>query len=89
VGGVGIAEIVGAATPVCTPLTPLPVKPWAESELACAEQFAPAVALPSTDGASGTPVWVWVALGVGVVVIAGGAVVLLRRRHAGANPSSD
>ena len=40
VGGVGIAEIVGAATPVCTPLTPLPVKPSADSEPACAEQFA-------------------------------------------------
>ena len=26
-GGVGIAEIVGAATPVCTPLTPVPVRP--------------------------------------------------------------
>jgi hypothetical protein len=91
VGGVGIAEIVGAATPVCTPLTPLPVKPSAESALGCAEQFAPAVALPSADGSSGTPVWVWVALGVGVIVIAGGVVVLLRRhqRHrSDATPSS-
>jgi hypothetical protein len=84
VGGVGIAEIVGAATPVCTPLTPLPVKPSAESELACAEQFAPAVALPSTDGSSATPIWVWVAIGLAVIVIASGVVVLLRRRHSDA-----
>ncbi|MER7985526.1 LysM peptidoglycan-binding domain-containing protein [Streptomyces noursei] len=28
-GGVGLVQLVGAATPVCTPLTPLPVRPTA------------------------------------------------------------
>jgi hypothetical protein len=40
VGGVGIAEIVGVATPVCTPLTPLPVRPSAASTTACPPQTA-------------------------------------------------
>jgi hypothetical protein len=40
VGGVGIAEIVGAATPVCAPLQPLPVRPSASSESACERQRA-------------------------------------------------
>jgi streptogramin lyase len=35
VGGVGIAEIVGAATPVCTPLTPVPRRPSTTSSPAC------------------------------------------------------
>jgi hypothetical protein len=34
-GGVGIAEIVGAAAPVCTPLTPVPVQPSAATPTAC------------------------------------------------------
>jgi hypothetical protein len=84
VGGVGIAEIVGAATPVCTPLTPLPVKPSADSEPACPQQFAPAVSPPTTDDSSGTPIWVWVAIALAVIVIASGVVVLLRRRHSDA-----
>jgi hypothetical protein len=35
VGGVGIAEIVGAATPVCTPLTPTPRGPTRTKATAC------------------------------------------------------
>jgi hypothetical protein len=40
VGGVGIAEIVGAATPVCAPLTPLPVKPASGTGTSCPVQAA-------------------------------------------------
>jgi hypothetical protein len=88
VGGVGIAEIVGAATPVCTPLTPLPVKPSGTTDPGCDQQFASAVALPSTEDSSGTPIRVWVALGAGVIVTAGGVVMLLRRRQSDGSPSS-
>jgi hypothetical protein len=40
VGGVGIAQIVGAATPVCTPLAPLPKRPSATSDPPCKPQVA-------------------------------------------------
>ena len=47
-GGVGIAEIVGAATPVCTPLTPVPVRPSSSTATACARQTAtPLAARPA------------------------------------------
>ena len=39
-GGVGIAEIVGSVTPVCTPLTPVPVRPSSSTATACARQTA-------------------------------------------------
>ncbi|MEW2160767.1 NHL repeat-containing protein [Streptomyces sp. NPDC007189] len=34
-GGVGLVELVGAASPVCTPLTPLPVRPSSAHGNAC------------------------------------------------------
>ncbi|MGW2177968.1 NHL repeat-containing protein [Streptomyces sp. NPDC001732] len=34
-GGVGLVELVGVAAPVCTPLTPLPVRPSSTSTNAC------------------------------------------------------
>ncbi|KOV75421.1 NHL repeat protein [Streptomyces sp. NRRL WC-3723] len=34
-GGVGLVELIGAATPVCTPLTPLPVRPSSTAGNAC------------------------------------------------------
>jgi hypothetical protein len=85
-GGTGIAEIVGAATPVCAPLTPLPVQPSSESEVACPQQVA--AALPASrdgDSSSGAAVWAWIALGAAVVVAATAAFVLRRRRR----PRSD
>jgi hypothetical protein len=81
VGGTGIAEIVGAATPVCTPLSPVPVKPTAASNPACPQRFASAVSTPTEDSSSGTPLWVWFAIAIGAVVIAGAVVVLVRRGH--------
>jgi hypothetical protein len=81
VGGTGIAEIVGAATPVCTPLMPLPTVPSATADVACPEQTA--AELPASVDASsggGSP-WVWVAIGVGVVVAAAAAVALVLRRR--------
>jgi hypothetical protein len=83
VGGTGIAEIVGAATPVCTPLTPLPAAPSTTSDVACPEQTA--VALPSSlDSSSGDSLsaWVWVAVAAGAAAIAAAGVLALRRKRA-------
>ena len=83
VGGTGIAEMVGAATPVCTPLQPLPAKPASSAASACPKQSASA--LPSSSSAStssGTSTWVWIAVGVGAALIVGAVVVVLRRRRA-------
>ncbi|MEW1658882.1 LysM peptidoglycan-binding domain-containing protein [Streptomyces sp. NPDC093707] len=40
-GGVGMVQLIGAATPVCTPLTPLPVRPSAAADHPCPQQPAP------------------------------------------------
>ncbi|WP_267890142.1 LysM peptidoglycan-binding domain-containing protein [Streptomyces sp. NRRL F-4489] len=37
-GGVGLVELIGAATPVCTPLTPVPARPSATAPTACADR---------------------------------------------------
>ncbi|GGY64368.1 hypothetical protein GCM10010300_04430 [Streptomyces olivaceoviridis] len=34
-GGVGLVELIGVATPVCTPLTPLPTRPSSATTTAC------------------------------------------------------
>jgi hypothetical protein len=83
VGGTGIAEMVGIATPVCAPLTPLPARPSSSSATACPPQTA--AALPaSLDGGSdgGTTTWVWVGIGVAVAALAVGAAFLFRWRRA-------
>jgi hypothetical protein len=82
VGGTGIAEIVGAATPVCAPLTPLPVQPSSESANACPQQTAAPLPASLAGDPGGRSVWVWVAIGATVVVLAALAVLLLRRRRA-------
>jgi hypothetical protein len=82
VGGTGIAEIVGAATPVCTPLQPLPAKPSAASATPCTRQTA--VALPaSLSGTSsdGRSTWVWVAVAIAAALLAAATLVVLRRRR--------
>jgi hypothetical protein len=83
VGGTGIAELIGAATPVCTPLQPLPAKPSSTSATPCEQQTSEA--LPASLGAassSGTSVWMWVAVGLAAALfaLAAGVVVLRRRR---------
>jgi hypothetical protein len=82
VGGTGLAQVIGVATPVCAPLTPVPVRPGSASAIPCPQQTA--AALPaSLDGEpdSGLSAWVWVAVGAAVVVLAAAvALVLLRRR---------
>ncbi|MFK0296359.1 LysM peptidoglycan-binding domain-containing protein [Streptomyces sp. NPDC090442] len=40
-GGVGLVQLIGAATPVCTPLTPLPVRPAAAANHLCPQQTTP------------------------------------------------
>ncbi|MFE7527051.1 hypothetical protein ACFU7Y_15155 [Kitasatospora sp. NPDC057542] len=37
-GGVGLVKLIGLATPVCTPLTPLPVRPSSATATACPKQ---------------------------------------------------
>jgi hypothetical protein len=80
---VGLAEIVGAATPVCAPLTPLPVRPSSTSVTACPQQAAEALPA-SLDGGSGDGVstWAWIAIGAGIVVLAAAAALVVRRRRA-------
>jgi hypothetical protein len=82
VGGTGIAEIVGAATPVCAPLTPLPAQP-SSTGTACPQQTA--AALPASLGGGsdgGLSAWVWVAIGAAAIaVLAGAAALVLRRRR--------
>ena len=81
VGGTGIAEIVGAATPVCTPLQALPAKPSGTSETACSQQAAATLPSSLAGGPSGgTSTWVWVGIVFGVVVVVGAAVLLFSRR---------
>ena len=94
VGGVGIAEIVGVATPVCTPLTPLPVRPSAASGTACPPQTAVHLAATPTPASAATPTaaasasqhiapsgWHWAAIAAALAVLAAGAVLFLRRRR--------
>ncbi|MFD8548626.1 LysM peptidoglycan-binding domain-containing protein [Streptomyces sp. NPDC059649] len=40
-GGVGLVQLIGAAVPVCTPLTPQPVRPTATAENPCPQQPTP------------------------------------------------
>ena len=94
-GGTGIAEIVGAATPVCTPLTPVPVRPSTATATACPQQTAaplapgppassapPTVAAASTSQPGGTPAWGWAAIATAFAVLAAGAGLFFRRRFA-------
>ena len=83
VGGTGIAEIIGAATPVCTPLTPLPARPSAASAVACSQQAA--APLPSSlsgDSNGGVSAWVWIVIGVGVAAVVAVAAFALRGMRA-------
>ncbi|MEV6165401.1 NHL repeat-containing protein [Streptomyces sp. NPDC052052] len=41
-GGDGLVELIGAATPVCTPLQPLPARPASTGPTACPTQTPPA-----------------------------------------------
>lgn len=86
VGGVGIAEIVGAATPVCAPLQPLPARP-AQSGNACRAQTAAPLpaSLPSSASSGATSAWVWIAIGAGVLLLLGAVVFLIRRRATSAS----
>jgi hypothetical protein len=94
-GGVGIVEIVGAATPVCTPLTPVPVRPSTATATTCPRQTAtplaagtpassapPTAAVASAGPPGGTPTWGLAAIAAAVAVLAAGAVLFFRRRHA-------
>src|SRR5262249_4169716 len=81
VGGVGIAEIIGAATPVCAPLQPPPKRPIASGD-ACAAQTPAALpaSLPSSDTGGSSSVWLWIAIGAGLLLLLGAVALLFRRR---------
>jgi hypothetical protein len=92
VGGVGVAELIGVATPVCTPLQPLPQQP-AATGTACPQQTAaprPAsLAGASAGGAGtaaatsgGTSTCAWIVIGIASLAAVAGLVVQLRRRAA-------
>ena len=81
VGGTGIAEIVGAATPVCAPLTPLPAQPSSASATACPQQSAAALPASLAGSGGGVSTWVWVAVGAGVVAVLVASTVLVLRRQ--------
>jgi hypothetical protein len=86
-GGTGIAEVIGIATPVCAPLTPLPVQPSATGT-PCPRQAAAALPASLDGGSDGSlGAWVWVGIGAAVVVLAAGAALVLRRRRA--EPSAE
>jgi hypothetical protein len=83
VGGTGLAEVIGVATPVCAPLTPLPVQPSSASATPCPEQTAEALPASFQSGSDGgLSAWVGVLIGaaVAVLAVAAGALVLRRRR---------
>jgi len=80
VGGTGVDEIVGAATPVCAPLQPLPVQPTS-SATPCAQQSATALPRSLASTSSGTATWIWIVVGIGVAIVAVAVIVVLRRRH--------
>jgi hypothetical protein len=83
VGGTGIAEVIGAATPVCAPLTPLPTQPSTESANACPHQTAAALPASLDSGSNGgLSAWMWVAIGAVIAALAAVAVLVLRRRRA-------
>jgi hypothetical protein len=80
VGGTGIAQIVGAATPVCAPLAPLPVMPSATGDACPTQVAAPLPSSLQSESSEGTSTWVWIAIVAGIVVLAGAAVLLFTRR---------
>jgi len=87
VGGTGIAEIIGAAIPVCAPLQPLPVEP---SATGCAQQSAAALPASLAGRSDSSSAWVRVVAAVVVAMIAAGVVAFaLRRRRAGSPPQAD
>jgi len=81
--------MIGLAAPVCTPLTPLPVRPSAASATACPQQDAthpdalssPAAtaagarAVASASHSPGPPAWIWAVI---AAVLAASAVLFLR-----------
>jgi hypothetical protein len=90
VGGTGIAEIVGAATPVCAPLTPLPVQPSSTSDAACPQQTSEALpASLQSDSDGGTTAWMWIAIGAAIAGLAVAAALVFRRRRAQAEAGVD
>jgi hypothetical protein len=87
VGGTGIAEVIGIATPVCAPLTPVPVEP-SPTGTPCPRQVPAALPASLAGGSdSGLGAWVWVGIGAAVVVLAAGAALVVRRRRA--EPSAE
>jgi hypothetical protein len=78
VGGTGIAQIVGVATPVCTPLGPIPVRPTgADSCAAGWVSDAPASEAAPSGGSTG-----WLALLAAMIGLAVGLIFLVAEHPA-------
>jgi hypothetical protein len=77
VGGTGIAQIIGAATPVCTPLGPVPIEPAEEGS--CDRAWASTSSPEGSAGSSEVRWWVWAGAVVVLTLIVLG-VVFARRR---------
>jgi sugar lactone lactonase YvrE len=81
VGGTGIAEIIGAATPVCAPLTPLPAQPTSTGT-PCPQQSAAALPASLDDHTGGgLSAWVWIGIGAAIALLAAAVALILRRRR--------
>jgi hypothetical protein len=84
VGGVGVAEMIGVATPVCTPLQPLPTRP-VDRGTPCPKQTAaplPASFAPRESPGSEDPsAWIAAVLGVAILALMAAAAILIARRR--------
>jgi hypothetical protein len=81
-GGVGVVELVGIATPVCTPLIGVPVVPSAASANACASTALEASGTAKTSSATGiSSWWVWLILGLAVGLAAVTILLFFDRRR--------
>jgi hypothetical protein len=77
-GGSGVVELVGMATPVCTPLIGQPQKPSAATSTACPGLQA---ASATAGSGGGTSPWIWLAVAaVTLAVVAGIGLLLTRKR---------
>jgi hypothetical protein len=87
-GGVGIVAIIGVATPVCTPLQPLPVRPSAETDTACAQQVAAELPTALSGGSGSSSIkWLWIGFGAAALAVLAAVLTILlhRRRRRGPN----
>jgi DNA-binding beta-propeller fold protein YncE len=85
-GGTGLVQMIGAATPVCTPLGPVPIEPTGGGS--CDRAWAAESSTTSPDGSTDSRRG-WIVGGAVVVlalIVIGVVYVVTRRRNAPLNP---